>query len=87
MGEERKEALAQKHEAGMAALGVMERWLEQHPFFVGDRYSIADIALYAYTHVAGEGGFDLARFPATLRWCAGVASQPRHLLITQGQLG
>jgi len=87
VGEERKEALAQKHEAGMAALGVMERWLEQHPFFVGDRYSIADIALYAYTHVAGEGGFDLARFPATLRWCAGVASQPRHLLITQGQLG
>ena len=86
VGEERREALAQKHEAGMAALGVMERHLADRRFFVADRYTIADIALYAYTHVAGEGGFELARFPATLQWCARVAAEPRHLAITQGHL-
>ena len=48
---------------GYAALGVMEQHLAHSPFFVGDRYGLADIALYAYTHVADEGGFDLDNFP------------------------
>jgi glutathione S-transferase len=53
-------------------------------FFVGGRYSIADIALYAYTHVAHEGGFDLATYPAIRQWLARVKSQPQHIPITRG---
>jgi len=49
---------------GNAALGVMEAHLSRHDWFAGDSYSIADIALYGYTHCAGEGGFDLSRYPA-----------------------
>ena len=62
----------------------MERHLESRQFFVGDRYSIADIALYAYTHVAHEGAFELGRFPAILAWLGRVARQPGHIPITQG---
>ena len=51
-------------------------------FFVGETYSIADIALYAYTHVAEEGGFDLAPYPAVRSWLARVAAQPNHVAIT-----
>jgi hypothetical protein len=51
-------------------------------FFVAERYTIADIALYAYTHVAGEGGFDLAAYPSVCAWLARVASQPGHVPIT-----
>ena len=57
--DERRAALEQKRVLGYAALGVMEQHLAAHAFFVGEHYSIADIALYAYTHVADEGGFDL----------------------------
>ena len=57
-----------KRANGHAALAVMERHLATAPFFVADRYTVADIALYAYTHVAGEGGFDLGRYPAVQRW-------------------
>ena len=53
-------------------------------WFVGGRYTIADIALYAYTHVAHEGGFDLAGFPAVRAWLDRVRAQPRHIPITQG---
>jgi glutathione S-transferase len=60
----------------------MEGRLRDHPFFVADRYSIADVALYAYTHVAHEGGFDLAGFPRVREWLARVAGQPRHVPIT-----
>jgi glutathione S-transferase len=70
-----------KVEQGYAALGVMERHLAEHPFLVGGRYSIADIALYAYTHVAEEGGFDLSRFPAVQAWLARIAAQPGHVPI------
>jgi glutathione S-transferase len=77
-------ALPEKYERGYAALGVMEDHLAERTFFVGERYSIADIALYAYTHVAEEGGFELAPFPAILTWCQRVASQPGHIPITQG---
>ncbi|WP_263143515.1 glutathione S-transferase family protein [Pseudomonas sp. RIT-PI-AD] len=67
------------HVEGYKALRVMEQQLERTPYLVGDRYSIADIALYAYTHVAHEGGFDLSGFPAIRRWIDRVASHPRHV--------
>jgi glutathione S-transferase len=84
MNDERRRALEQKMPQGYAALGVMDRHLATHDWFAGGGYSVADIALYAYTHVAGEGGFDLDRFPAIGRWLDRVASQPRHIPITQG---
>jgi glutathione S-transferase len=68
---------------GYDALGVMEGHLKSREWFVGERYSIADIALYAYTHVADEGGFDLAGYPAIRAWLERVKSQPRHIPITQ----
>ena len=82
MTPERVAALPGKRKWGDAALAVMEQHLAARRFFVGERYSIADIALYAYTHVAGEGGFDLAPFPAVRAWIARVAAEPRHLAIT-----
>ena len=84
MTEERRATLEPKRRLGYAALKVMEGHLKDHDFFVGDRYSIADIALYAYTHVAHEGGFDLGRFPAVRAWLQRVATQPGHIPITQG---
>lgn len=81
--EEYQEAIAQKRDPGYAALGIMERHLENHNFFVGERYTIADIGLFAYTHVADEGGFDLTRFPAIEAWIKRVQSQPRHISIIQ----
>jgi glutathione S-transferase len=84
MDEERRRQLPQKQKLGYDALGVMEQHLAARGFFVGERYSIADIALYAYTHVAGEGGFDLGRFPAVRAWLERVRGEPRHIPITQG---
>lgn len=66
---------------GYKALRVMEQQLSRTPYLVGDTYSIADIALYAYTHVAEEGGFDLSGFPAIQAWMARVAAHPRHVSI------
>ena len=80
---ERKAALAQKRPLGYAALDVMEKHVTGRSFFVGEQYSIADIALYAYTHVAGEGGFDLAKYPNIRAWLERVRSQPKHIPITQ----
>ena len=57
----------------------MERQLANEPFLAARRYTIADIALYGYTHVAGEGGFDLARSPAVTAWLARVEAQPRYV--------
>lgn len=76
--------LPQKRELGRTALGVMEEHLGGGGFFVGAGYTIADIALYAYTHVAHEGGFDLAGLPAVRKWLERVNSQPGHIPITQG---
>jgi len=73
-----------KRALGYAALGVMEGHLATRPFFVGNRYTIADIALYAYTHVASEAGFDLAPYPHIRAWLARVAAQPGYIQITQG---
>jgi glutathione S-transferase len=64
---------------GYRALEVMEEHLSREPFMVGGRYTIADIALYAYTHVADDGGFDLSRFPAINAWLARVAAQPGYV--------
>ena len=68
---------------GHQALGVMERHLEGGDYFVGETYTIADIALYAYTHVAGEGGFDLGGYRAIRAWLDRVAGQPNHRAITE----
>jgi len=76
-----RELLGQKQTLGRAALEVMEGRLQKRSFFVGERYSIADIALYAYTHVAPEGGFDLNAFPSILRWLDRVRSQLGHVTI------
>jgi glutathione S-transferase len=73
-----------KRAQGAAALGVMEGHLARRTFFVGERYTIADIALYAYTHVAGEGGFDLAPYEHVRAWLARVAAQPGYVPITRG---
>jgi glutathione S-transferase len=84
MTEERLTVLGAKQKLGYDALRVMETHLESNDYFVGDHYSIADIALYAYTHVADEGGFDLAEFPAVRAWLGRVSSQPKYMPITQG---
>ena len=82
-GDEYRDAINQKREPGYAALTVMERHLTNHLFFVGERYTIADIGLFAYTHVADEGGFDLMRFPEIQAWIERVKAQPQHISITQ----
>jgi len=81
--EEFREALAQKREPGYAALAVMDQHLSDRKFLVRDRYTVADIGLYAYTHVADEGGFDLTRFPAIQAWLERVQSQPRYIGIKE----
>jgi glutathione S-transferase len=68
--------LPERRKRGEAALDVMEDHLSRNEFFVGSRYSIADIALYAYTHVAHEAGFDLSSRPDVTAWLGRVASQP-----------
>ncbi len=82
LDDERRRQLPQKQKLGYDALGVMERHLSSRTYFVAERYTIADIALYAYTHVADEGGFDLARFPAIGAWLERVRAQARHVPIT-----
>jgi len=72
-------ALEDWMENGYRALGVMEQHLADHRFFVGEHYTVADIALYAYTHLAHECDFDLSRFPATRRWLDRVADEPGHV--------
>lgn len=75
----RRAELPRLRERGNRALSVMEQHLGRSPFFVAERYSIADIALYAYTHCASEGGFDLAGYPAVSAWLERVKAQPRHV--------
>jgi glutathione S-transferase len=76
------EELDAKRQGGEAALDALERQLELGRYLVGDAYTIADIALYAYTHVAGEAGFDLTGRPATRAWLELVRDQPGHVPIT-----
>jgi glutathione S-transferase len=77
-----KEALLQSKIApGYQALDVMEKHLTVHTFFVADRYTIADIALFAYTHVAHEGDFDLSNYPKIRSWIQRVKEQTGHVAI------
>jgi glutathione S-transferase len=82
-GEAEKHAdrIAREIRNGYTVLDIMERYLANHTYFVGERYSIADITLYAYTHVAHEGGFDLENYPAIRSWLDRVAGQPGHIAI------
>jgi glutathione S-transferase len=77
----RESVIEARRKAGYEALDAMERELATREYLVADRYTIADIALYAYTHVAGEGGFDLSGYPAIGRWLDHVAAQPGHVPI------
>jgi glutathione S-transferase len=79
MPEERMKEYRTLHKAGYRALKVMEQQLQRTPFLVGDTCSIADIALYAYTHVAHQGGFDLEPYPAIQQWLERVAQQPGYV--------
>jgi glutathione S-transferase len=81
--QEYHEAIEQKREPGYAALRTMEKHLSNHTFLVGERYTIADISLFAYTHVADEGGFDLTQFPAIQAWIERVKAESRYISITE----
>jgi glutathione S-transferase len=78
------EALTPK---GYGALDVMETHLADHKWFVGAGPTITDIALYAYTHVAGEGGFDLGGYPNVTAWLDRVSDHPKHIRITDQPAG
>ena len=73
--------MAQLLEAGNRALAVLERRLEGADWLAGGAFSVADISLYAYTHMAGDGGYDLAAFPGIGRWLARVSALPGHIPI------
>ena len=79
MPEARREEYEVCHVRGHKAFRVMEQQQQRTPYLVGEQYTLADIALYAYTHVAHEGGFDLSGYPAINAWLARVASHPRHV--------
>jgi len=79
LSEAQKSQLEAKRTAGEAALKLMDEHLAAQPWFVGSNVSLADIALYAYTHVAEEGGFDLTAYPAVGRWLARVAAEPGYV--------
>ena len=74
-------ALEDWMQEGYRALRVMENHLKQHRYFAADRYTIADIALYAYTHLAHECDFDLTAFPYIRAWLDRVAAEPRHVVM------
>jgi len=75
---ERQAEFDSKEEGGYKALSVMESRLAKHQYLVGQSYSVADISLYAYTHVAQEGDFELSRFPGICDWLERVKQQPGH---------
>ncbi len=77
--EERLEEYRSLHERGYKALKVMEQQLLGTAFLLGEQFSIADITLYAYTHVAHQGGFDLTQFPAIERWLERITQQPGYV--------
>lgn len=80
--EKHAEQLKQRHRLGNSALAIVEKHLSACDFSVEDQYTIADISLYASTHVAHEGGFDLTQYPAIQAWLKRIAVNPRHILIT-----
>lgn len=82
---ERRADLDARREPGYRALDVLERQLATREFLTGDHYTIADIALYAYTHVAEEGGFDLRRYPRIRQWLERVRTRPGHVVMERGE--
>ncbi len=76
---DRQTSLEEKQASGYKALAIMEQQLLRHPFVAGDNYNIADIALFAYTHVADEGGFDLVDYAAIREWIAGIKERPNYV--------
>ena len=80
--EKYKAILKEKSKPGYAALDVMEQHLSLNQFFVGNQYTIADIGLYAYTHIAEEGGFNLKAYPAIKSWFTRVESQPNYITMS-----
>jgi glutathione S-transferase len=84
LSEAQRALIPSKRQAGEAALKLMDEHLARQSYFVGDRLSLADIALYAYTHVAGEGGFDLSAFSSVQAWLHRVASSPSHIGMDSG---
>ena len=80
---ERQAALDEKRALGYKALDVMEGQLARNSFIAGEDYSIADIALYAYTHVADEGGFDLQEYAQVRAWLDRVEATPRYVPMKQ----
>jgi glutathione S-transferase len=81
LSDAQREQLPGKRGAGEAALALMERHLDGRSFFVGERISLADVALYSYTHVAEEGGFDLKPYPSIQAWLARVVATPGYIPI------
>ena len=79
--DEFRDRIPERMEAGYRALDAMERHIAGREWFVGERFTLADIALYAYTHVAHEGGFDLDGYPGIRAWIGRVAAEPGHLPI------
>lgn len=82
-GEKSAAEIDAKRAAGDAALAIMDRHLSRVPYFVGGRATVADMALFAYTHVAAEGGFDLRPYPAIVSWIERVEALPRFVPITE----
>ncbi len=83
----RRAELPERLARGRQALAVMETHLDGRTFFVAERYSIADIALFAYTHVADQGGHDLEPYPRLRGWLARIVAQPGHVPITSAPAG
>ncbi|MBT3701380.1 MAG: glutathione S-transferase family protein [Alphaproteobacteria bacterium] len=81
MTPDQQSQLAEKQTRGYQALDVMEQHLLKHDWFAGDAYSIADISLFGYTHVAHEGGFDLAKYPGIRAWLERVGAQAGHIIM------
>ncbi len=79
--DEWRDRIADTQKKGYAALAVMEQQLAKTPFIAGDHYSVADIALYAYTHVAEQGHYRLDDYPQLRAWLARVAAQPGHFVM------
>lgn len=81
--EKKRHLVPEWHDKGNAALSVMEKHLSQEEWFAGDTYSLADVALYAYTHAADQGGFELSNYPAVCAWLKRVAAQPGHIPLSE----
>ena len=82
MPEERREEFLSKQDGGHKALSIMEQQLSNSDYFVNNQLTTADIALFAYTHVADEGGFDLTQYPAIKRWIKRIESQPNYIAMS-----